>query len=189
MYDPLAVCLPVERYRVSPHGGYLYRRLTPADGACGIGSHPCTHPGLDMVPLTPHDWCVAPERCVVEYVARDNATKPLSGYGPGAVLVRGLFPFGFWRRWHVLGHVDPATFVDGVEKGRVFAAGERIARISLSANHVHWELRTAPTPPRGDARIPFLRNPLSWLRERELAAAGLLAGVCVGGAFALSRWR
>lgn len=183
MYDPLSVRLPVDRYRVSPHGGYAKVRLTPADGACGIGTHPCTHPGLDMVPLVPHEWCVAPEHCVVRFVARDNATKPLSGYGPGAVLVQG------WGVWHVLGHLDPTTFVDGVERGRVFRAGERIARISLSANHVHWELRTVELPPRGDARIPLTRNPLRWLRERELVAAALLAGLCVGGAFALSRWR
>lgn len=187
MYDPLDVRLPVARYRVSPHGGYAFVRETPADGACGIGTHPCTHPGLDMVPLVPHDWCVAPERSVVRYVARDNDTSPLRGYGPCAVLLAGTW---LGRRvWHVLGHLDPKTLVDGVARGRVFRAGERIARISLSANHVHWEIRKVELPPRGDERIPLTLNPLRWLRERELAAAALLAGACVGGAIALSRWR
>lgn len=182
MLGLLDVRLPVARYRVSPNGGYARERNTPAQGGCGTGEHPCVHAGLDMVPLTPHDWCVAPERCVVRHVARDNVTSPLRGYGPGAVLVRGF------REWHVLGHLDPAT-LEGIEPGRVFAAGERVGRIARGPNHVHWEIRKVELPPRGAARLPLTRNPLRWLRERELVAAALLAGGLAGGAFALSRWR
>lgn len=177
MYDPLSVCLPVARYRVSPNGGYA--KLRTRDDLCR-GDAPCTHAGLDMVPLTTHDWCVAPERCVVRYVAFDGDTSPLSGYGPGAVLVKG------WSVWHVLGHLDPATLA-GVQPGRVYAAGERVGRIAIRTNHVHWEVRTVELPPRGAARLPLTRNPLRWLRERELLAAALLAGALVGGAYVLRR--
>lgn len=170
MFDPLSVTAPLAEYVITPHGGFAYVR----EG--GV-----VHHGIDMRPKVPHDWCVAPELGTVTHVALDNSTPPLSRYGPGAVLLRGR------RVWHVLGHLDPKTLVD-VKPGRRFAPGERVGRVDVGPNHVHWEVRTVERPPVGAERARFVVNPITWLRERELAATFLVVAALVGAAFALSRW-
>ena len=156
MYDPLAVTLPVARYRVTPHGEYAFVR-----------SADVTHWGLDMRPDVTHDWCVAPEHGVVRYVDRDGAgdASPLTNYGPGSLIIEGALGFS-----HVLGHLDPATIPDHIVPGYVVRCGERVGRIDRGPNHVHWEVRTELLPPRGAARGRLTWHPLRWLAMRQLAA-------------------
>lgn len=119
----------------------------------------------------------APESLTIEHVATDNVTPPLSGYGPGAVLGRGAS-----GQWHVLGHLDPATW-SGPVVGRVYAEGEWVGNMApIKGPHVHWEVRTVALPARGAARGLATLDPVAWLRG---ALAPIPAVAKVGGASAL----
>lgn len=181
---------PLDGYRVTPHGAYAYRRRAPGEGACGVSGFPCTHPGVDLAPLEPDAWVVAPTSCVVRFVAVNNITKPLSGYGPGALLVEESGRW--WWPWSplafVVAHLDPASWRGGVpRRGRVYAEGEPIARVASSVGHVHWEGRTVLLPPAGQ-RMAHTFDPLAWVRRRralgELAACA--AATTVGALVARS---
>lgn len=177
MHDPLAVTKPVERYRVTPHGDYGSHRETPADGACGVGKHPCDHPGFDMsVRDQPaRFWeVVAPEHALVRYVDRDGESdaSPLGGYGPGSMLLDGALDFG-----HVLGHLDPASIPAYVRPGAIVECGQYVGTIAHGPNHVHWETRWHKLlSGRGAERMHYTVHPLRWLAFRQ-ALAGLAVGV------------
>lgn len=121
-----------------------------------------THWGVDLS-AKPGDPVFAPEDLVVEYVAVNNTTPPLSGYGPGAILARGKQS----GLWHVLGHMDAWDWSDARKqrlpyKGRVYKRGEEIGVVS-KLNHLHWEIRTEAKPPRGEARRRYTLDPMKWL--------------------------
>lgn len=172
MRDPLAAMAPLADYTVTPHGAYGVARVTSADGACGVGAHPCRHWGLDMRPAVRRAWVVAPERAVVRYVDRDASASaaPLGGYGPGSLLLEG------WHAAHVLGHLDPASIPATLAPGVVVEAGDQLGRVDAGPNHLHWEVRRVLLPPRGAARGELTWSPLHWLAARQLAA-GAVAGV------------
>lgn len=131
-----------------------------------------THWGVDLSakPGTP---VFAPEDLVVEYVAVNDSTPPLSGYGPGAILARGEDS----GLWHVLGHLDAWDWSDARHDrlpypGRKYAKGDEIGVVS-KLNHVHWELRKTAKPPRGTARGRFTLDPIRWLYSDGDVQTGL----------------
>lgn len=125
---------PVDKARVTPHGGYLYDRSKWKRG--GV-----IHPGLDLAGNrgTP---VYAPEDGEVVDVWRFSSTarkdyaprhRPWNGYGPGGVLIRGKSGV-----YHVLAHLqnDRLRAIGPVREGEI------VGYIS-GLNHVHWEARTA----------------------------------------------
>lgn len=137
-----------------------------------------THWGTDIRGKA-GDRVVAPEALTVTHVATDNTTAPLAGYGPGAILGRGASGL-----WHVLGHLDPATW-SGPTVGRQYAEGEWLGNMAaIKGPHVHWEVRTVELPPRGPARGPLTLDPLAWLRG-QVAPSGAVTTVAIGAALAL----
>jgi len=165
---------PLLRAHVSPNGGFRVIR-TRGHGSCPRGSYPCTHWGVDLVPeghdrgpVVEADRVRAPEDLVVDFVARDDETPPLSGYGPGAVLARGRS-----GTWHVFGHLSPRSL--GLVKGAAIARGVFFARLAssgLKPPHLHWELRrwrtegpAARALGRAATRADIVIDPDLWLRE------------------------
>jgi len=76
---------PVTPYNTGRTGHYGAVRNSPADGGCGIGTYPCTHPGDDIVGpggtvvVAPHDgWVI---------VSQPTDNPPFKGYGPAVVLL------------------------------------------------------------------------------------------------------
>lgn len=134
---------PLVRGRVSPNGAFRAPRPSRAQGWCRV--YPCTHWGVDLVPASygtrepiADEFRVrAPEDLVVDLVVRDNATPPLSGYGPGAVLALGRSGV-----WHVFGHLSPAS-LGALKHGDAVRAGAFFGRLAdqVKPPHVHWEPR------------------------------------------------
>ncbi len=153
--------LPLDRYRVSPRGGYAYER---DDGP---------HYAVDMVPLDPREPVKMPEAGRVLRLAHDNVTKPLTGYGPKAVHFRGRSGL-FW----VLGHLGslPAHLSPGDE----LPEGYPLGPVAPAYNHVHVELRKTELPPTGRARGPHTLNPVAWVKRRQLIDGVIIGGVVVG---------
>jgi len=159
--------LPVTNKVITPHGGYGYVRQTPKQGGCGIGKHPCVHKGVDLggPAGTP---VFAPERLRTTYVAFDNKTRPLRGFGPGAI--RALGASG---AVHTLGHLDPEWWREttwqlpgSIFEGfrgqtrlpavdRVYEEGEQVGVMS-DARHVHWQVTIDKEPV----------DPLLWVTGR-----------------------
>ena len=179
---PVAVVAPASRLwplvnpRVSPNGGFRAVR-TRGHGNCRRGNYPCTHWGVDLVPASHYRgpiveaewWCRAPEDLVVDLVVRDDATPPLSGYGPGAVLARGRS-----GTWHVFGHLSPRSFGAELVKGAAIARGVFFARLASGVKppHVHWEPRRWRTEGpavkalgRDVTREDIVIDPDLWIRE------------------------
>ena len=167
---------PLINPRVSPNGGFRAVR-TRGHGNCRRGNYPCTHWGVDLVPASHYRgpiveaewWCRAPEDLVVDLVVRDDATPPLSGYGPGAVLARGRSGV-----WHVFGHLSPRSFGAELVKGAAIARGVFFARLASGVKppHVHWEPRrwrtegaAAKALGRAATREDIVIDPDQWLRE------------------------
>lgn len=151
-------------------------RSAPGGRYGAVRSGGVTHWGLDIAgPVGAR--VVAPESMTVSHVAVNNATPPLSGYGPGAVLAHGAS-----GQWHVLGHLDPRSW-SGPVPGRVYAEGEWVGDMS-TARHVHWEVRTVQLPARGAARGLLTLDPVRWLAG-GLAPIPLVATVGPGALVAL----
>jgi murein DD-endopeptidase MepM/ murein hydrolase activator NlpD len=163
---------PITPTTVSPHGGYNYVRSTPADGACGVGTYPCVHPGSDVVGAsgTPVH---APEDGQVVATA-DGAGAPFGGYGPWVVVLQGK---SGW--FHLLGHLDPIK-APLAPAGIVVKAGQILGTTS-SANHVHWEVRRKAVPDfaKGESNKTNNIDPFDWLRQFGSPGTGwiLLAAV------------
>ncbi len=167
---------PLVNPRVSPNGAFRAIR-TKGHGNCRRGNYPCTHWGVDLVPASHYRgpiveaewWCRAPEDLVVDLVVRDDATPPLSGYGPGAVLARGRS-----GTWHVFGHLSPRSFGAELVKGAAIARGVFFARLASGVKppHVHWEPRrwrteapAAKSLGRAVTREDIVIDPDLWIRE------------------------
>jgi hypothetical protein len=166
VYDPTAVMLPIERYTVTPRGGFHAER----DG--GV-----VHLGLDMsTRYQERPWnVVAPERCTVRYVDRDASSdaSPLLRYGPGSILVEGALGFS-----HVLAHLDPSSIPEGIVPGAVLECGQFVGRVADGPNHLHWEVRTKLLSAPGAERARYTWHPLRWLAWRR-ALAGAAAGLAL----------
>ena len=153
--------LPVANKVITPHGAFGYVRATSKDGACGVKKvYPCVHKGVDLggPAGTP---VYAPERLRTTFVAFDNATRPLRGFGPGAI--RALGASG---AVHTLGHLDPEWWREttwqlpgSIFEGfrgqtqlpavdRIYEEGEQVGVMS-DARHVHWQvdIDRAPVDP------------------------------------------
>lgn len=92
--------VPIYPFTISSPYGAI--RRSPADGACGVGTYPCVHPGIDVAGAqgTP---VVAPASGQIVAVA-DGTASPYGGYGPWLVEIRGDD-----GRFHLLAHLDPRT--------------------------------------------------------------------------------
>lgn len=137
---------PLERVRVTPHGAWGYYRSSSGR----------RHAGVDLGAKrgTP---VFAPERMTVLSVATDNATRPLSGYGPGAIEA-----LGDSGAIHVMGHLESDH---GVRVGDVIEEGARVGAVS-SKGHVHWEVRKPDREPWPRAtRIADTYDPVAWLES------------------------
>jgi len=152
---------PVDTVQVTPHGAYAYQRTRRR------------HHGVDLAGQR-GTLVRAPERLAVLIVARGNSPGHaragtversadrlargvrLDGYGPAAVMARGLDT----GMVHVLGHLEPAALptVDAtLEEGAPVGTISRVG-------HVHWEVRQRdrypwPRADRGDDTY----DPGAWL--------------------------
>ncbi len=172
---------PIWPLRVGNNGSFLAVRSSPAQGACGVGTYPCRHPGTDVVGNqgTP---VVAPEDGVV--VAQgDGNSAPFGGYGPWIIVIQGVS-----GKFHLLGHLDPST-AGLATIGTQVTAGQKIGTTS-SANHTHWEVRSKAVPDFAHGETNFTNNsdPLEWLGAQ---ASPLFAVLLLGGAALLAylMWR
>lgn len=119
---------PVKPFNTAPFGAYGFVRHTAAEGACGLGQHPCTHWGSDIV--APAGTVVAAPTDGWILVSRDwGNTHPYGGFGPGLVVfahddrkwlkdtgqASGLVPkdrdnldapFGVTMYYSLLGHIN-----------------------------------------------------------------------------------
>lgn len=162
---------PIWPLIVGNNGAYLAVRSSPAQGACGVGSYPCKHPGVDVngragTPVK------APETGVI-VAAADGSAAPWRGYGPWLVVIRGDAS----GKFHLLAHLDPNARAMAPIGLRV-SAGTVIGKVS-SANHTHWELRKQLTPGSGGTNFTNNLDPIAWLRASGMGIGQVLLG---GGA-------
>jgi murein DD-endopeptidase MepM/ murein hydrolase activator NlpD len=145
---------PIYPLIVGNNGAYKAVRSSSAQGSCGVHGYPCQHPGVDVNGAMGTE-VHAPESGVIVAVA-NGAVAPFSGYGPWLVVIRGDS-----GKYHLLGHLDPASASWGPVNTRV-TAGDVIGRTS-NANHTHWEVRTRLTPPAGQTNFDNNMDPVAWL--------------------------
>jgi murein DD-endopeptidase MepM/ murein hydrolase activator NlpD len=166
---PLDVGVP----KVSPHGGYRQVRRDASDGACGYrGIYPCVHYGVDVVAPRGTD-VVAPEDGMLVRFS-DGKVAPFRGYGPGVVLLKGKS-----GRYHLLAHLDWRDLETRMAaRGSLASPATKDKPIALlvrqgdvvgvvAKDHVHWEVRKAPTGA-GDDNT---EDPGAWLESQGHAAA------------------
>jgi murein DD-endopeptidase MepM/ murein hydrolase activator NlpD len=160
----------------SPHrtGCYGCKRLTPADGGCGVHGYPCTHWGVDTFTGGSRD-VFAPEDGTVVAVSGD--TPPFAGYGPGIVLLKGKSGF-----YHLLAHLELGSIK--VTPGIVIVEGAPIGRFDAAHAHCHYEVRRKPTGPSDVNTI----DPVAWLKHAGGSSGGIgvlfvLGGLLVAGYF------
>lgn len=85
--------------------------------------------------------------------------RPFRGYGPLVVVIRDDE-----GRYHLLGHLG--AVVDGLRVGARVDAGAPVAFVGSTEHpHLHWEVRTAPLPPRGREPYAVSVDPVAWLSE------------------------
>lgn len=148
--------LPVDgKYKTGPTGGY------------GADRGDVTHWGVDLH-RPGGDPVYAPEDMEVWYVAVNDKTRPLTGYGPGAIIAKGASGF-----FHVLGHMDPWKWSNAFKallpyKGRKYKEGDLVGYVApkISPPHVHWEMRTVAAPPKA-VRAGTTIDPIRYLNTRE----------------------
>ncbi len=165
---------PIHPFRIGGHGAFNEVRRSPADGACGVGSYPCTHPGVDVAGYAGTE-VVAPEDGVV--VATSNGEgSPFGGYGPWLIVLRGAS-----GKYHLLAHLAPAT-AGLAPINATFRAGQKVG-VTSSANHTHWEVRKRAVPlwDKGENNGTNNLDPIAWLASQRggISSGGL---VLLGGA-------
>jgi hypothetical protein len=100
--------LPVD---VVPFGGYMAVRHDPSQGSCGVGTYPCSHPGIDLG-APPGTVVHAPADGWVWVSQAWSGQAPFGGYGPAIVLIAhddGESRDVASQRWSLLAHLDPDT--------------------------------------------------------------------------------
>ena len=118
-------------------GCYGCVRMTPADGACGVGSHPCIHYGADLFATDPQVF--APDSGRVVAVS-GGESAPWRGYGPGVEVIKG--DSGVFL---LLAHLSRSTI--DVEVGELVSEGQPIAKFDRGIGHTHFEVRRQLTGP------------------------------------------
>ncbi len=163
--------VPIFPFKISsPYGAV---RRSPADGACGVGTYPCVHPGIDVLGA-PGTTVAAPTSGKVVAVA-SGAGSPYGGYGPWLVEI-----LGDDGKYHLLAHLDPSSR-SMAELGDRVTAGDPIGTVS-SAWHTHWEVRNKIIPAPGEGNMANNLDPLIWLR----GAGGIGTGLVVVSAAILA---
>ncbi len=173
---------PIWPLVIGGHGRYMEVRSTPADGACGVGSYPCKHPGIDVVGK-PGTRVMAPEDGTVVAIA-PGSSSPWGGYGPWLVVIGGRS-----GRYHLLAHLDPAT-ASMAPIGMTVRAGDPVGTVS-SAWHTHWEVRTKAIPDfaHGESNATNNLDPVEWLRAQAgLASLGSLMLLGAAGVLFYLLW-
>lgn len=136
---------PVDRPRITPHGGYNFHRTT---GQFCNAKPPCDHHGVDLGGAggTP---VYAPESGVLVYTFAGDAVKPFSRFGPAGVVLHGAES----GLYHLLMHLEaPTVFTAQQKNGRAtrlpgtiaVLEGQQIGTISRARKHLHWEVRAKP---------------------------------------------
>lgn len=152
-------------------GCYGCKRMTSADGGCGVHGYPCTHWGVDMFPLLPTRDVFAPEASTVVAVAPGTA-PPWSGYGPMIVLLKGASGF-----YHLLAHLELGS--TKVMPGMTIAEGTFVGRFDTAYNHTHYEVRIKPTGPSNENTV----DPNKWLADHG-GGGGIGTLLVLGGLLA-----
>lgn len=173
---------PLDKIKVTPHGGYGYVRTGPGEGACR--EYPCTHPGVDLAAVEGTE-VFAPDSGQLVAVSLGDG-PPFSGYNPGVVVLEtepaagNEWPsWGWWteglahdrrtakpRLWHLMAHLSGqdlesrwGLFALG-EKRVPVAEGDVIGKVS-GVRHVHWEVRQKKATATGKDRT----DPVQWLAK------------------------
>lgn len=169
---------PIWPLIIGSHGGYMEVRSTPADGACGVGTYPCKHPGIDVFGMQGTE-VRAPENGTV-VLAADGSSSPVGGYGPWVIIIQGD-----GGRFHLLGHLDP--FAASSPLGAQVSAGD-VVGVTSSANHTHWEVRRTMIPDfaNGESNQTNNFDPVQWLHEQ--AGFGAIGSIVLLGAAAVLFW-
>jgi hypothetical protein len=169
MHGPQPPILPLS---VARTGHYNDLRSSPSDGACGVHSYPCRHPGVDVGGVQ-GTVVRAPEDGVIVLVS-DGSSPPWEGYGPYLALIKGKSDF-----YHLLAHLQPGSMTLGV--GSAVTAGLPIATTS-SANHTHWEVRKKVTPnyAANETNLDNNIDPMLWLSQAR--RGGIVNLLIFGGA-------
>lgn len=160
---------PSGPYSTRRTGCYGCKRITSADGGCGVHGYPCTHWGVDLFAVTPQIW--APELSVVVAVA-DGSAAPFRGYGPGVILLQGASGV-----YHLFAHMGTIA----VKVGQRLAEGDYLGTFDKAYGHSHWEVRRQKTGPSETNTI----DPNAWFRAQggssSVATLFVLAGLLGAG--------
>jgi murein DD-endopeptidase MepM/ murein hydrolase activator NlpD len=142
-------------------------RRTPADGGCGIGSYPCTHYGMDLVPKDGDSRVFAPESGTIVDIAFN--TTPYVGYGPSTINMRGVS-----GQFHLLAHLDPDTIA--VQPGQKVLEGTLLARFDAAHAHTHYEVRKQRIGPNATNTI----DPKKWQASNSIFGQAVTLGLLIG---------
>ncbi len=169
--------LPIAPVVVGAKSWFGSQRNSPSDGACGVGQHPCIHPGIDLrgPKGTP---VLAPESGTILRVTGNS--PPFTGYGPISVLLQGDSGV-----FHLLSHLDAGP---RVSVGQKIAEGAQIG-VTSSANHTHWEVRKKALPDfaNGETNMDNNLDPVAWFDKQKQSIGVLLAVAALGlGLWALT---
>lgn len=140
-------------------GCYGCKRMSSADGGCGVHGYPCTHWGMDLFAGADRR-VVAPESGVVVAVA-NGSSPPWSGFGPGVVVIRGTSGV-----FHLLSHLEFSSIRVGI--GLPVSEGTPIGQYDGRIAHTHYEVRRRLTGPSAENTI----DPAKWLAEAGGDGAG-----------------
>lgn len=166
---------PTGPFTLGRTGCYGCRRLSSADGGCGVHGYPCTHWGMDLFAGSDRR-VVAPESGVVVAVANGSA-PPWSGFGPGVVVVRGVSGV-----FHLLSHLEYSTIQVGV--GLPVSEGTPIGKYDARIAHTHYEVRRKLTGPSAENTI----DPKVWLEAQGDGGGGIGKLLLLAGLFGAGVW-
>ena len=151
-------------------GCYGCKRMSSADGGCGVHGYPCTHWGMDLFAGSDRR-VVAPESGVVVAVA-NGSSPPWSGFEPGVVVIRGASGV-----FHLLSHLEFSLIRVGI--GLPVSEGTPIGQYDGRIAHTHYEVRRKLTGPSAENTI----DPAVWLKEQGGSSGGLGKLVLLAGLF------
>lgn len=144
---------PTGPFTVGRTGCYGCVRRTPADGACGVVKHPCTHRGVDI--FASDSSVFAPEGGTIVAIA-DGKSAPWGGYGPGVIAMLGDSGV-----YHVLTHLNPRK--TKVKLHQRVLEGLHLGNFDTEIAHVHYEVRRALTGP----SVTNTMDPVGWLKAQR----------------------
>lgn len=166
----MSVRLPLPA-RVGTNGAYGFVRRTPADGGCGVGSHPCTHYGVDLV-ASEGARVVSPVDGWVVYAV--GAIPPFKGFDPAVCVIEEDSAIET-HRFHLLGHLDYYRsrdyFGDNHADGwprrvRVPVRAGQIVGVVGGYRHVHWQVQSDVYQRNGRTWKDLTTSPLEWASRR-----------------------